>query len=122
MNLLTNNLNGVAIMTNEFDTALSSYLRGCQQIVSGHRAAHFPNLVEPTLEIKMGRRYAKVIRFEDHDGERFHTSVHAFVDTTNGDVLMPAGWAKPAKHARGNIYDVDNGLKYMGPHGPAYLR
>lgn len=109
-------------MTNEFDNALETYLRGCQQIVSGYRAAHFPNLVEPTLEVTKGRRYAKVVRFELHGGERHHVSVHAFVDMTNGDVLKPQGWSTPAKHARGNIYDVHNGLKYMGPHGPAYLR
>lgn len=49
-------------------------------------------------------------------------SAHTFVDTTNGDVLKPASWKTPAKHARGNILDEHNGLRYMSSYGPAYLR
>jgi hypothetical protein len=47
-------------------------------------------------------------------------SVHSFIDRTTGDVLLPAGWKTPAKGARGNIHDAQNGLGRMGPHGPAY--
>lgn len=35
-----------------------------------------------------------------------------------GDLLKPATWKAPAKHARGNI--VDGSAKY-GVHGPSYL-
>jgi hypothetical protein len=51
-----------------------------------------------------------------------HRSAWAFVDKTTGDVLKAASWKKPAKHARGNIFDEWNGLKSVGPYGPAYLR
>ena len=37
-------------------------------------------------------------------------------------VLLPASWKAPAKHARGNIFDDDNGLRTMGPYGPGYIR
>ena len=61
----------------------------------------------------MGKRYIRIT---------CDRSVHAFVDKTNGDVLKPASWKAPAKHARGNIFDAKNGLGSMGPFGPAYLR
>jgi hypothetical protein len=48
-------------------------------------------------------------------------SAHCFVDIATGDVLKAASWKAPAKHARGNIFDESNGLKWMGPFGPAYL-
>lgn len=35
-----------------------------------------------------------------------------------GDLLKPASWKAPAKHARGNI--IDGTAKY-GVHGPSYL-
>jgi len=54
------------------------------------------------------------------------TSVQSFIDMkegkTLGDVLKPAGWAKPAKGARGNIFDEKNGCGRMTAHGPAYNR
>lgn len=50
------------------------------------------------------------------------SGVHCFVDMTTGDVLKPASWKTPAKHARGNIFDAQNGLGSMGEHGPAYLK
>ena len=49
-------------------------------------------------------------------------SAYCFVDRTNGDVLKAASWKAPAKHARGNIFDDSNGLKFMSAYGAAYLR
>jgi len=47
--------------------------------------------------------------------------VWAFIDKTNGDILKPASFNAPAKHARGNIFDK-NTWKSITPYGPAYLR
>ena len=33
------------------------------------------------------------------------TSVFAFIDPATGDIYKPAGWAKPAKGIRGNIFN-----------------
>jgi len=41
---------------------------------------------------------------------------------TNGDIRKPASWKAPAKHARGNITDEKEGMGWMGPYGPAYLK
>lgn len=47
-------------------------------------------------------------------------SVHCFVDRETGDVLKAESWTRPAKGARGNIFDAQNGLGRMDEYGPAY--
>jgi hypothetical protein len=59
----------------------------------------------PKLSAEPGKRYVRVVT--ENYGQR---SAWCFVDTTNGDVLKCDGWKRPAKHARGNIYDDKGGL------------
>jgi hypothetical protein len=70
----------------------------------------------PTITLERGKRYVRVVR-----ESRESRSVHSFVDTTNGDVLKADSWKKPAKHARGNIFAEDNGLKGVNYIGANYL-
>jgi len=101
-----------------FAEHLEIFVNGCQQIITdGWGEGHV--LPIPQLSTTEGKRYVKLIK-TNHPGQG--GSVHCFVDKTNGDVLKPAGWNKPAKHARGNIFDQDNGLGWMGEYGPAYLQ
>ena len=65
-----------------------------QEILDRHYATNFPTLTPDTLSVRYGRRYAKVIG---------NSSVRGFIDLTNGNVLKPASWNAPAKHARGNV-------------------
>ena len=105
--------------TNTFETALQEWFEGCQKILRDYMEKEFPTNPPEHLELKVGPKYAKVSKVRDGmDGG----SAWAFVDKTNGDVLKPASWRAPAKHARGNIYDEHKGLKFIGPYGPAYLR
>lgn len=90
-----------------------SWFAGAAKIRADYVAVNFPNNVLGEFRYEAGLRYIRVI---------CESSVHAFIDMRNGDVLKPAGWKSPAKHARGNIFDASNGLKSMGPYGPAYLR
>lgn len=69
------------------------------------------------MSVIRGVRFAKIIAID-----RLGRRVHSFIDLHNGDILKPASWKAPAKHARGNILDADGGLKLIGPYGPAYLR
>lgn len=39
-----------------------------------------------------------------------------------GDIFRPAGWAGPAKTARGNLFNHLGGLEHCGEYGVAYLR
>jgi len=68
------------------------------------------------LDYTIGKKYIKVLKRE---GINHHPSVCAFVVNVDndkkfnyGDILMPAGWAAPARNfARGNIFDTKQGFK-----------
>ena len=100
----------VTLATPEFIT----FLAGCKKVSDDNFQQNNPHsLAAPAFRSDEGKRYVKVVR---------NTSAYCFIDKTNGDVLKAASWKSPAKHARGNIFDEHNGLKHMGPYGPAYLR
>lgn len=101
-----------------FEDKLASWLCGAQEIVSRNNE-QFPNLKQPVLSLERGRRYIRVVW--ERPGDVYSRRVHCFIDK-NGDVLMSASWRAPAKTARGNIFNPDNGLDCMGPYGAAYLK
>ncbi len=101
----------------DFDTALNTFLDGIRAKLNAHFARYFLNSTPPVIETSKGRRYVRVIK---NDG--VSRSVHCFVDMTNGDILKADGWKSPAKHARGNIFNDNNGLDGMSVWGAAYLR
>ena len=70
------------------------------------------------INIKTGRKYTKVIQ---------GNSVWGFIANSDGilkgipyfkgDVFMAAGWAAPAKHVRGSIFDTNqNWFRWTGPN------
>ena len=93
-----------------------SFIEGCQSLINDNFAERFPLLTVPVLRHNNGRRYFRIELVDEAQ-----TFAHCFVDRTNGDVLKAAGWKGPAKHARGNIFDDNNGLGSMSAYGPAYL-
>lgn len=70
-----------------------------------------------TFVVNFGRRYARIVSY---NGVQRHA--YGFVNLENGDVLKSASWKTPAKHARGNIFNDDNGAGAIGPYGVNYLR
>lgn len=71
-----------------------------------------------SFEVVEGKRYVKVVR-----NDVSQKSVHLFVDKTNGNVLKAKSWKGPeTKNPRGNIFNEDNGLGSLTPHGTVYLR
>ena len=97
------------------------WLAECQKLVSEHmRNYSWKN----KLSVHTGRRYDKIISTDTTGngltGNKPSSRVWAFVDKTNGDILKPESWKKPAKHARGNIYEEDRML-FMSHSGPAYM-
>lgn len=96
----------------DFEQALKAWLEGAQKKIDEHYAANYTNLSPPRLEIQRGSKRIRVV---------CGGSAWAFIDP-NGDVLKAASWAKPAKHARGNIFDEHGGLKHVSSYGPACLR
>lgn len=90
-----------------------SWFNGVVDLSKKYIAEHFTSLAPENFRSDDGRRYIRVWR---------GNSVYAFIDKTNGDVLKADSWKKPAKHARGNIHNPDNGLTCTGPYGIVYLR
>ena len=82
------------------------------------------------IEVKLGRKYAKVIKLSRHYvaqtsdkviETRSGGSVHTFVDMTTGDILKSASWAAPAPNGvRGNIFSDDYGASVVNEHGANY--
>jgi len=111
-----------------FEERLAGFMERAQAIIDTHMATSFPDAhYVVKLSVEGGTKYLKIVRREfmkDNPAQSYRqgASVHAFVNTTNGDVLKPATWKAPAKHARGNIFDGSYGCASMGPYGPAYLR
>ena len=70
-----------------------------------------------TLTMDTGSKNIRIVK-ELHGGR----SAWAFVNLNTGDILKPASWKVPAKHARGSVLEDDYGVSKVGPYGPAYLR
>ena len=91
-----------------------------QEMINEHYAESFPNLTAPTILVKFGRKYAKVIK-EGADTMGGQQSVYGFVDAHTGDIYKAATWAAPAKHIRGSIFADDGGMSACTPNGIRYL-
>jgi len=103
----------------DFESKLDSFVEGCNKIYNDYMNVSFPSNPRDSIEHRGGRKYAKIVTVGS-DGES--RSVFCFVNKENGDVLKAAGWKAPAKGARGNIYDDNNGLGRMTPYGAGYNR
>jgi hypothetical protein len=97
----------------EFREALERFFAGVKKISDDYMTDRFPSLTKPPFELQELQKRWRIVR---------ETGAHCFVCKATGDVLKAETWARPAKHARGNIFDEHNGLHKMGPYGPAYLR
>ena len=103
----------MAKMTSEFKEKFTIFFKGCETIYSDYWINMKFIHQKDEFSCKIGRKYVKII---------CGNSVHTFIDIENGDVLKPANSKTPARHARGNIFDKDNGLKGMTEFGPYYLK
>jgi hypothetical protein len=109
---------GIQQPMDERTPEFKSWFRKCQKMVETHEKRDFPGLpYESELAVQKGRRYLRIVKRSGPS-----ESAWAFVDKQTGDILKPASWRKPARHARGNIFDSHNGMKWMDSYGPAYLR
>jgi hypothetical protein len=107
------------ILVNQTDETFINWLNACNTLLTEYMARLYPNNPKEHLEAIQGSRYIKIVRKSIDSTGR---SAWAFIDRTNGDVLKPAGWASPAKHARGNLFDEHKGMAHISAYGPAYLR
>lgn len=83
--------------------------------VASYFEANYPNQDVPPVDVRFGKKYAKIIR---------DSSVAGFVDMTNGDILRPKSWKAPALYSRGkvgNVLDDDFGISNFTDIGVRYL-
>lgn len=115
----------------DFNHALSEFLKYCNTLL----AERFKKPREDMswhyiLEPISGSRYVKLVNgsmllSDDEQPPKSLSnytsrSAWAFIDKTNGDILKPASWSAPAKHARANIYNKDT-WGNVTSYGPKYL-
>jgi hypothetical protein len=110
----------------KFTDALEGFRAAADEILKKHFADSEFTFAVPFIEIvKGGPKYAKLFRGErdPKTGERWPSySVHSLVSRETGEIFMPAGPSRPAKHARGSIYE-NNGRDSLTQHGSVkYLR
>lgn len=106
-------------MPKYFDNAVSSWLTKLNQKMVKYYQENFPSLPAEVLSLDEGRKFIRV--WKNTLGQDSRSS-YCFIDKTNGDILMCASWKTPAKHARGNLFNSDDGLDCCGPHGIQYLK
>ena len=102
----------------KFERHANVFLKRVKKTRDARMKKEVPNVTPPTFSFDKGKRYWRVVA-KDPSGARH---AHSFLDTTTGDVLKAAGWGKPAKHARGNIYKPDFGMGGIGDYGAKYMR
>lgn len=100
--------------------AIENYRERAEKFCNEEFKRDYPEANDFILTVKFGRKYAKIIA--GRKDRPWSDGVWAFIDMKNGDILKPAGWSKPAKHARGNINDESGGLSRVGWTGTDYLK
>lgn len=99
----------------KFLARLNEFTAALQKMVNEHFAQNLSNLTPPEIVVMNGSKNVRVVRKEPHT-----RSVHCFINKETGDIYKAAGWAAPAKHARGNIYNQDM-MTGVTVYGAAYL-
>ena len=109
----------------DFDVAFESWMKGAQKICDDDQKKHDNSFAYgQTLTFKNNKKYIRIVtnRHGNDNKPMKDASVFAFINKSNGDVLKPAGFKVPAKGARGNIFDDQNGLGRISSYGPGYNR
>ena len=102
-----------------FNARVESFMSGVNGRIAEHFRKNLSCLEADIVSADPGNRYIKIVRTDANGNGK---SVFCFIDKSNGDVLKAAGWKAPAKHARGNIFNPDNGMGAVSVWGANYLK
>jgi hypothetical protein len=98
-------------LANDFESSFKDFTKHVEKLLKDAKTDY-------KVRVDKGSKYLRIVQVrEDGTGG----SVWGFVDKSNGDVLKADGFKKPAKHARGSIYDKNTWSKFLWT-GPQYLR
>ena len=105
-------------MVGDFDKAMDRLVENIHQDYTNWSPRN-PYQTKVDITIRPGRKFIKIIRQNSVWGFVAKSDgMHKGVPMRTGDVLKAAGWASPAKHTRGNIFD--NKQDYFSWTGPDY--
>lgn len=98
----------------EIENRVDVYAETLQEaIAKDWKRSGFTHANRPEVEVRKGRKYAKVFA---------GSSIHTFVNLTNGDILKAASYKAPAPNGvRGSVLDQDYGMSCVGPYGALYI-
>jgi hypothetical protein len=98
---------------------VKNFINKVDEEINTYYKTTLSNLTVPELKVHIGNKFIKLI---------LNNSVWGFISRVDGelkgapikkgDLLKPASWKSPAKHARGNVSD---GTARYGVYGPEYL-
>jgi hypothetical protein len=119
----------VTLQTPEFQ----SWLKGAQELLDKHQQSFKFPFKDHYFAEELGKFIRVWRRTETDEATDCRGSCMCFVAMQDnetkalgavraGDVLKPASWKAPTRHARGNIFDTSNGLASMNHNGPNYLK
>lgn len=110
--------------TRDFDTALALFIEWCDTMYLLYFETNFGEGLakgshgKPKIEAMEGQRYVRIVASSSPTSR----SAWGFVDKTTGNILKADGWKRPAPQKRGSIFEPKDWAKWVGPHGPAYLK
>lgn len=103
----------IKLMITDFCAKLEEYHT---EALTKKFGSEFVSQFSPAIHAEIGRKYARIVKRErNRDGVPSGGSVYCFIDLSNGDILKAAGWAAPAKGARGSILNSDFDIGYGKP-------
>ncbi len=107
-------------MRNDFQARFDQWLSDWQTMLDKHAAT--VNMRRVLTAERLQKRMRVWCQYASNTNPDDRGSCYAFVDLESGDILKPAGWKAPAKHARGNIFDEQHGLGAVHVFGVNYLK
>ena len=95
------------------DQKIADFVAYLQEVLNKHYE-QYDNLEPPTLKTYRGRKFVKITRIDNQEMVLAFIAIQssyskALGQVETGDIMKPAGWSAPARHARGNIFNTDNG-------------
>lgn len=106
----------------QFETALSSFKENLETLFSETKHPFVKNNYDVSICFEHGRKYIKALVQKAWNSGYTNSDLYCFIDKTTGDILKPASWKAPAKHARGNIFSSDSGMSCCTRYGVKYLK
>ena len=104
----------------EIEYAFETFVEGVQNKLNEYYEKTFENMKPPTVSVRGGSKYWKVVT--DQDGNGY--SVFGFVRKEDGAILKPASWRAPfvkgPSAVRGYVTDSLNGMGSVTPYGIVY--